>query len=303
MQAAIDGRQTAKAYRTHEKLLDEHPGLIKNEQLAEKVLQISQAEAAVVKFVSESRAASTDIRPSQIVAELALANRTGKMGLAAGSIAVRVSGAVYGFDTSDGSLRWRRFVGMAPTLTPVMLDGGDLLVVDAQYNELLRLSGRTGKLVWRHAFESEVTKPIVHEERILINEASGKLHVLDLITGERTGYVQFAQRLSSSPAVGGQGKRIFVVGEHSSLYTLSSTDYSCLGGVLPWACERKRVSTGGQCAQQSCSGGCERAFNEPTRSVESKRRQHSRPTCNPASVVRLGHYSLACKGTSDCRND
>ena len=53
--------------------------------------------------------------------------------------------------------------------------------------------------------------------------------MLDLRSGERTGYVQFAQRLSASPSVNAQGKRIYVTGEHSSLYTVSTTDFSCLG--------------------------------------------------------------------------
>lgn len=229
IQAAIDSRETANAYRVHEKLLDEHPGLINNEQLSEKILQISQAESAVVNFVSESQTALTDERPSQIVAELALANRSGPSGTAKGTVAVRVSGATYGFDVSDGSLLWRRFVGMAPRATPVLLEGGDLLVVDAQHNELLRLTGQTGKLIWRQAFESAITRPLVHQSQILINETSGKLHVLDLGNGERSGYVQFAQQLSGSPAVGSQGKRLYVTGEHSSLYTLSTTDFSCLG--------------------------------------------------------------------------
>ncbi len=229
MQTAIETRETAKAYQIHEQLLDEHPSLINNEPLAEKVLQISEAESAVVQFVSEPQTAETNSRPRQVVAELALANRSGATGAASGTVAVRVSGAVYGFDVSGGSLRWRRFVGMAPRLTPVRLGNGDLLVVDSHHNELLKLSGDAGELLWRHPFESEVTRPVVHEGRILVNETSGKLHVLNLDSGESSGYVQFAQRLAASPAVGSQGKRVYVVGEHSSFYTLSSTDFSCLG--------------------------------------------------------------------------
>ncbi len=229
MQAAIDARQTATAYQIHEQLLDDHPSLINNEPLAEKVLQISAAESAVVKFVPESQPASTEARPRQVVAELALANRTGAASSVEGIVAVRVSGAVYGFDAADGSLRWRRFVGMAPRLTPVRLSNGDFLVVDAQHNELLRLAGQSGDLIWRYSFQSEVTKPVVYGDRILVNETSGKMHVLNVESGERSGYVQFAQRLAASPAVGLQGKRVYVVGEHSSLYTLSTTDFSCLG--------------------------------------------------------------------------
>lgn len=229
IQGAIEARDTARAYQVHEQLIDEHPGLINNEQLSEKILEISQAESAVVEYVEESENAATQPRPSEVVAELALANRTGPSGLVAGRVAVRVSGAVYGFDTSDGSLIWRRFVGMAPGQYPVRIDGDALLVVDPRYNELLKLSAANGELVWRHQFESEIATPTVLRDQVLVAATGGRLHVLDQASGERKGYVKFAQRLSAPPAIGSQGKRIYITGEHSSLYTLSSTDFSCLG--------------------------------------------------------------------------
>ena len=230
MQAAIDGGDTAAAYRIHDKLLDEHPGLINDEQLSAKVLEISTAESSVVKFVEESQPATTESRPSQVIAELALANRTGPaVDGADGVVAVRVSGAVYGLNLRDGSLRWRQFVGIAPQLSPLQLPNGDLLIVDDQHNELVRLAGADGTLQWRQSFESTVTRPVLMGERILIAETTGKLHVLDSSSGQREGYVQFAQRLSAPPLVGSQGRRIYITGEHSSLYTLSTDDFSCLG--------------------------------------------------------------------------
>ena len=230
MQAAINGGDTAQAYHVYDQLLDEHPGLIKNEILAAKVLEISSAESEVVKFVAETQPATTESRPSQVVAELALANRSGlSANVEKGVVAVRVSGAVYGLNRADGALRWRRFVGMAPRLTPLQLPPGDVLVVDAQHHELLRLAGETGKLLWRHTFESSITQPVLLGDQILIAETAGKLHVLNVASGERQGYVQFAQRLPTSPTVGAKGKRVYITGEHSSLYTLSTDDFSCLG--------------------------------------------------------------------------
>jgi len=230
MQTAIDARDTARAYQVYDSLLDEHPGLLQSEPLAAKILEISTAEAAVVKYVAESQTAATQPRPSRIVAELALANRTGKaVADVEGTVAVRVSGAVYGLSAQDGTLRWRRFVGMAPQLPPVELPTGDFLVVDAQHQELLKLSGQNGKLLWRQPFETAVSQPVLLRNKILITESAGKLHVLDVASGQRDGYVQFAQRLSTPPTVGSGGRRIYLTGEHSSLYTLSAEDFSCLG--------------------------------------------------------------------------
>ena len=58
IQSAIDSRNTALAYQLHDRLLDEHPGLIKNEELAAKVLEISTAESGVVKYLAETPASN-----------------------------------------------------------------------------------------------------------------------------------------------------------------------------------------------------------------------------------------------------
>ena len=230
MQVAIDGQDTAKAYQLHDKLLDDFPGLVNNNQLTAKVLEISTAEAAVVKYVEDALAAETQPRPSNVVAELTLAHRSGPtVATDEGVAAVRISGAVYGLNLKDGAVRWRRFVGMAPRQTPVALPTGDLLIVDQQNNELLKLEGATGSLIWRLPFESTISKPVLVGDRALVTEYAGKLHVIDVASGQRSGYVQFAQQLPAPPTVGPQGKRVYLAGEHSSLYTLSTDDFSCLG--------------------------------------------------------------------------
>ncbi len=230
MQLAIDAKDTAQAYQVHDRLLDEHPGLINEEQLAAKVLEISAAESSVVRYIAEAQDAITEPRPSRVVAELALANRVGPtVDGQGGVVAVRVSGAVYGLSTSDGAVRWRRFVGFAPNLTPVQLPSGDVLAVDPRFNELLKLEADSGKLLWRHPFESDITSPVPLDTKILVAESAGKLHVLDAESGERKGFVQFAQKLSTPPGLDTQKRHIYQTGEHSSLYTLSTENFSCLG--------------------------------------------------------------------------
>jgi len=230
MQTAIDAEDTAKAYAIHKQLIAENAGLLNNEVLAAKVLEISTAEATVVKYVAESLAAATDERPSPIIAALTLAKRDGSPADGTeGTVAVRIDGAVFGLDAKDGSVDWRRFLGIAPKLTPKRLSSGELLVIDDQHYELLKLAGDSGKLIWRLKFDSPISQPVEFEERLLIAERSGKLHVVDIASGERSGYVLFAQKLPVPPAVDAKMKRIYVVGEHSSLYSISAEDFSCLG--------------------------------------------------------------------------
>ncbi len=66
-------------------------------------------------------------------------------------------------------------------------------------------------------------------DQVLLAGQSGKLHIVDLKTGNRRGYVQFAQPLATRPTASARGDVIYVPGEHSSVYTLSASDLSCLG--------------------------------------------------------------------------
>ena len=229
MQEAIDAQDTAKAYAIHKQLTRENPGLLNNESLAAKVRAISAAEQQVVRFVAEARTAETAPRASPLVAQLALAGRQGPATDLEGMVSVRVDGAVYALNASDGKLLWREFVGLGANLPPVVLPDGDLLVVDSLHHELLRLQAQSGKLLWRQSFEGPILPPVPIEGRLLVAEQAGKLHVLEAANGESLGYVQFEQPLPVPPAVAPRGHRIYIVGDHSSVYTLSSDDYACLG--------------------------------------------------------------------------
>lgn len=230
IQQAIDQGDTAAAYQVHTKLLDEFPGLINDERLAAKVEEISAAEASTVKYLAEKQPADTQPRPREVVAEIALAERSGPtVPGVAGTLVVRIDGAIYGISASDGGLQWRNYVGIAPRSSPVLLASEEVLVVDTQHHELQKLEAVTGELVWRHQFESEILQPVQLGSRLLVTEETGKIHVLDLASGDSEGFLQFAQSLPVPPTVDEQNARIYVLGEHSSLYTLAADDFQCLG--------------------------------------------------------------------------
>ncbi|NOY29145.1 MAG: PQQ-binding-like beta-propeller repeat protein [Planctomycetes bacterium] len=243
IQVALDSQDTATAYSIHRKLLEAAPGLLHNEVLAAKVKEISAAEKLEVKFVAETKSAETLPRPSKVVATLTLAEKRGKPATGVeGTLAVRVDGAVYGIHAEDGALLWRKFVGFDAESTPLALPGGDVLVVDATHHELLRLHGSTGELVWRLAFKGPILRPTIAGEQLLVVESSGKLHVVEAASGNFSGYVQFSQSLPVPPTVNKRGTRIYLLGGHSSLFTLSAKDFSCQG-VFYLGHEQGGVST------------------------------------------------------------
>lgn len=228
IESALQGGEIADAYAVHKQVVEDYPGLINNKQLAEKVKEISAAEAEVVRFHAESKDALTTEHESPIVASLALASKSGSPAEnISGNVAVRIDGALYSLAASDGSVNWHRFVGIAPEAPPVAALDGSVLIVDVEHRELCKLDSESGKLVWRFPLEHELSQPTIIEERIFLGDASGKLHVLDLETGRREGYVQFSQPLSVPPTLGTNGRLLYVVGEQSSLYTISLDDFSC----------------------------------------------------------------------------
>ncbi|MCH2115285.1 MAG: PQQ-binding-like beta-propeller repeat protein [Pirellulales bacterium] len=230
IQVAIEAQDTAKAYQIHKQLIDENPGLLNNETLAAKLSNISAAEAAAVAYVADSIPASTSEEPAGVLASVALAEGNGKTtGGQEKTVAVRIDGALFGLRAADGAVRWRRFLGIAPHLPPQEMAGGDLIVVDGLRHEVLRLSSNTGKLLWRLKLGAPISQPVLTKDRLVIAGHDNRLHIVDSTTGERLGYVQISQKLIVPPAVSNWAKRIYVVGDHSSLYTLSTEDYSCLG--------------------------------------------------------------------------
>ncbi len=229
IQAAIDSGDTPEAYAVHKQLLKDYPGLLNNETLAAKVEEISAAEQAGVKFSEDSKEAETSELPSPFVAELALAVRSGKESGTEGVVGVRVDGSMYALNANNGQLLWRKYLGQSAGSQIVTLPEGDFLAIDFTRNELVRFDASTGKLIWRQQFEGPIASPVVVESQLLVTEKSGKLHLVDAATGRRTGFFSFGQTLPVPPAVNERKGKVYLLGEHSSLYTLSLEDMKCLG--------------------------------------------------------------------------
>ena len=229
IQQAIEDKDTAKAYAIHKQLLKDYPGLLGDKALAEKVRAISAAEQSVVEYVEESQAAETEDPTTPLLAELALAARKGPASGVPGVVGVRVAGTVYAIDTDTGKLLWREHAGRGGNLPVVVYGDGDFLIVDSDRHELMKRNAADGSLVWRLQFESPIVPPVVVGERLLVTEQMGKIHLVEGETGLRNGYVSFDQKIPVAPAVNKKKTHAYVLGEHSSLFTLRLDDFSCLG--------------------------------------------------------------------------
>jgi outer membrane protein assembly factor BamB len=230
MDQAIASGDTRAAYAAHGQLVKQHPELAGDARVAETVQKITAAERQAIRFVSEEQPAETTERPVPWVAALAVANRRAPAagGGQSGVACLRVEGAVYGLDAATGALLWRRPIGFASSVWPIPV-ANHVLVVDGRHHELLRLESATGKLLWRQTIGEPIAAPLIAGGRAFAAAESGRLHVIDLNSGARSGYIQFAQPLRVPPAVDRQNERLYLSGDHSSLYTISLADMSCLG--------------------------------------------------------------------------
>ncbi|MEX2091155.1 MAG: PQQ-binding-like beta-propeller repeat protein [Pirellulales bacterium] len=229
IKTAIAAGDTRAAYAAHKQLLDDHPELATNDQLKAIIVETSVAEKAGVKFVVDEHAAETTERPTPWLAALATGNRQAiATAPANGTFCARIDGALYAFDVATGKMLWRRYVGFAGGLPPVTV-GDHVLAFDAKYQELLCLEARTGKLVWRQEFGEPIATPLAVADRAFVATESGRLFLVDLSSGARMGYLQFAQPLRVTPIVDRTGERLYLTGDHSSIYTISLADLTCQG--------------------------------------------------------------------------
>ena len=228
-QALTDGKPIG-AYAAHMKLLKDHPELASEAGLAEALKKAAAAEQAAIRFVAEPKAAETAERPTPWIAALAVANRraTATVPGATDVDCIRIDGAVYGLDAPTGKLLWRRHVGFGSTGWPILIDR-DVIFADTVRHELLRLDAATGKLLWRQTIGTPFAEPLLVGDRAYVAADSGRLFVLDLKTGARTGYIQFPQPLRDAPAINRLKTHLYLAGDRASVYSISLADMKCNG--------------------------------------------------------------------------
>ena len=228
--AAQDGR-TGDAYGIRRQLLGEYPGLVQNPQLVEAVLTISQRERDLVQLVEKPIAAVQEDRPAGAEFRVALASRhgDGKPGNDGQMVFFLARGSVFGLQATTGRLKWRRSVGYDTLAHPQPLarqPGADVIAVDSRHQELLRLQGETGQLVWRAPIGAGFAEPVIQGNRILVSTTDGRVLDVDAQTGNADRHTKIPQRLDVGPGISDRG-HLYQVGEHSNVYVLDEVTLEC----------------------------------------------------------------------------
>lgn len=230
---AIAENAPQKAYQIRKQLLKQYPSLAGNEMLLAAVLSLSKAEQASVSYVQEERAAAPADSQSPVEAEVVLGDTQGKNapGVKGQVVQMLAGGAAFAFEAETGKILWRRFIGYDTTFPPlpVSVDAdSDLLLVDAQRYEVLRVARRSGALKWRHVVgEPFDAHPVVVRDLIWLATRQGKLLRIELETGNSPGYVALPQGMRVAPAFDSRGQVCYQLGENSNLFSISPQTFQC----------------------------------------------------------------------------
>jgi outer membrane protein assembly factor BamB len=140
-------------------------------------------------------------------------------------------GLLYGVDAPTGAPLWQTPMGLSSPFPPVPIAGGEpaILLVDSRHDELVRLDGRTGKLIWRQGLGERVdSAPLVLGNQIYQATSSGRVIAIDLTNGAVRGTLNLGRKIARSPVVDESGEHLYVLGDEDCLFVLAREPLSCL---------------------------------------------------------------------------
>jgi outer membrane protein assembly factor BamB len=221
--------QTEKAFKTFQDLTRQYGDLGARAELRELMIKTSAIESGLIKPAEVNIVASNELAPSEI-------GQTQVLGAIVGSedellqeevIPTLVDGSVLGFNAGTGEIAWRTFVGLSATIGPQIMDDENVLVVDAQRNDLLKLQTSTGQLVWRATIGEKFFTPALTAEKLVVTTETGKLLRLDPATGQLIGSAQLPQGANTQCFISESDPLIYQTGLKSNLYVIGTEDMTC----------------------------------------------------------------------------
>lgn len=221
--------ETDKAFDAYNQLIRAFGDLRADERLQAEMRQVSQIEAKLVTAAESNIQQHADWRASPIESTTVLASQTGEPieSLSGEIITVLADAAVYGIDAGDGSVKWRRFVGYQTRIQPIPIDAEHVLIADQLNHDLVKVTAKDGRVVWRNEIGEPFLTPQVDEDMILLTAESGNLFKLDRGTGGIVASAKIPQTVNVPMIRSARNGLIYQLGFYSNLYILSEEDLSC----------------------------------------------------------------------------
>ena len=225
----------AGVYKARDALIDRYVNLAQDPELIKRMTQANDLVRRAVKVESTQRVAQRGPRPGPLGPATSLVLRsnteTPPPPTETGSMAFALAdGLAYGLDAATGAPVWQVFVGLASPFAPQAVPGDpSVLVVDARHDELLRLDGRTGAVLWRLELGEAVERPpLVLGNQLFQVLPSGKLVVIGLETGESRTTVNLGLPLAQAPVNDESGRFLYILGRRDCLFVVARDPLACI---------------------------------------------------------------------------
>ncbi|QDT97204.1 outer membrane protein assembly factor BamB family protein [Gimesia aquarii] len=233
IEESIKQKDTLKALKRRRHLLDRYPYYNNDRKMSTVLDQILEVEKGLIKINNEPVAASNEEYPETFpqVVTLALHTRSRSNAVSDGrNVFALANGSCFGIDSITGDPIWRRPIGLDAPFAPLTVTGTEpaLLLYDSRHQDLVCVSQKNGKLIWRQALPSRPTgQPLIHQGLIVISCESGDLLSLDLISGNRISQLKFAQPLIGAPGLVYGEQAVAVAGHEAVIYLVSLRPFEC----------------------------------------------------------------------------
>jgi outer membrane protein assembly factor BamB len=227
--AAAERGNAAAGYQLQSDLLRTYPGLATHLELIAAVRKIGEKERQLVSTSAGGPEPITiDYEPTSDAIVITFREQTPPPGASVQPVFVLVEGAIYGLDSQTGQVLWRRFVGYETLNQPTPIGAGnttDVLFIDGRQDELVRLKGASGQLVWRQQLAGASFGPVVSGNRAYVTTRKGLVMAFDVANGQIAASAQLPQGAETAPAV--RQSRLYQVGEHSTLFVHDANALTC----------------------------------------------------------------------------
>ncbi len=221
--------ETDEAFELYHSLTRKHADLATRVDLQTAMKRVSKKERELVKPVQVNISASSNPRSSDLQDSIVLASKNGTKLEANRDLITPVlaEGALYGIDSSDGSVVWRKWVGFETNIQPQLYNADLVLASDQKHHDLLMIKRLDGSVVWRAEIGEPFLAPAFNESMIVLTANSGKIMKMDPLSGQVVAAVQLPQTANVSALIAERDPYIYQPGYYSNLYVLSNDDLSC----------------------------------------------------------------------------